>query len=161
MITRPNGSRLSNCQHYKGIKVLSDEVEKGKVNLWLNPKQLGFLINEWSKLPDNAPEEVLKEWSDIIFRINTALHKSGNEKPERKIDTKDKYYYFPNGLEDYLLKLSTEHGAYDPNYIIHLLVALLENLRKHHLESDLEDYLEIITEEQSSFLKKIIDSRKG
>ena len=53
------------------------EKEKGRIAVWLSPSQIEFLANEWRKIPENESEFVLKNWSEISFRLITALHKAG------------------------------------------------------------------------------------
>ena len=51
-----------------------------------------------------------------------------------------------------------EPGPYDFNGAFHLLLAILENLARHHLEGDVEEQEELrpwFTEEQLHFLKKL------
>lgn len=54
-----------------------EEIEKGRIPLWLDPKDIMFIADEWRKIPDNISEENKEIWSRLAFRAMTALHKSG------------------------------------------------------------------------------------
>jgi hypothetical protein len=54
-----------------------NEKMKGKLSLWLEPKLIEFIANEWRKIPENASEPVKEQWSAIVFRAMAALHKAG------------------------------------------------------------------------------------
>ena len=54
------------------------ETELGRVALWLDPDDLRFLVAEWRRLPDDAPEAVRETWGRIAFRSMAALHKAGH-----------------------------------------------------------------------------------
>ncbi|QDT45944.1 hypothetical protein Pan241w_60720 [Gimesia alba] len=53
------------------------EQEKGRLALWLEPKQIQFLIHEWRTIPKETPEPVRKQWGEVAFRAMAALHKAG------------------------------------------------------------------------------------
>lgn len=36
-----------------------EEIEKGRIPLWLDPNDILFLLNEWRKIPNNADKTVL------------------------------------------------------------------------------------------------------
>ncbi|MEQ8791312.1 MAG: hypothetical protein RIC55_33935 [Pirellulaceae bacterium] len=55
------------------------EEEKGRVAFWLEPSHLEFIVNEWRKMPTDAPDVDRKQWADIAFRGMAALNKSGIE----------------------------------------------------------------------------------
>jgi hypothetical protein len=61
-----------------------EEIEKGRIPLWLDPNDILFLLTEWRKIPSDAGEDILKTWSNIAFRASTSLHKNGikNDTPE-------------------------------------------------------------------------------
>ncbi len=54
-----------------------EEMNQGRIALWLNPEDIEFLSNEWRKIPTEAPASVLETWQRIAFRASTALHKNG------------------------------------------------------------------------------------
>ncbi len=54
-----------------------EEKNKGRIALWLAPEYVEFLVNEWRKIPDNAPEHIKETWARIAFRASTSLHKAG------------------------------------------------------------------------------------
>ena len=56
-----------------------EELEKGRIPLWLDPNDILFLLNEWRKIPSDANENTLKKWSEIALRASTALHKNNIE----------------------------------------------------------------------------------
>jgi hypothetical protein len=51
-----------------------DDRNKGRLALWLTPKDLQILINEYRKIPSDAPVLVRDAWSRIAIRASTALH---------------------------------------------------------------------------------------
>jgi len=53
------------------------EEENGRLAFWLEPSHLEFIVNEWRKMPADAPETDRKQWADIAFRGMTALQKAG------------------------------------------------------------------------------------
>lgn len=55
------------------------EIDKGRVALWLNPEDLEFLACEYSRLPDDAPDEIVRIWMRIAARAHAALQKSGHQ----------------------------------------------------------------------------------
>lgn len=62
-------------------------------------------------------------------------------------------------LEAYLREYRNGHGApvpYDVVGVFHLLLALVDNLRGHHIEADLEQFAEGIEPEQLAFLEKLV-----
>ena len=54
-----------------------EEIEKGRIPLWLAPNDILFLLNEWRKIPENAENSVMETWNRVAFRASTALHKNG------------------------------------------------------------------------------------
>ncbi len=70
-----------------------EELNKGRVALWLDPEDVAFLADEWRKIPDNAPDQTRETWSRIAFRASSLLHKSG-----LKYEPK-----FPNDDEKYIV----------------------------------------------------------
>ena len=54
-----------------------EERDKGKIPVWLDPEDVIFITNEWRKIPENAPDEILEKWSRVAFRLSAALHKHG------------------------------------------------------------------------------------
>jgi hypothetical protein len=60
-------------------------------------------------------------------------------------------------LENFLRHFSLWEGyQYDPNGIIHLLGALVDNLTEHVLDAELEDVRCLLSLEQIAFLKKMM-----
>ncbi len=49
---------------------------------------------------------------------------------------------------------------YDFNGLLHLILAGIDNLKKHHIEADLESYSYAITDEQAMFLQKLLKFRE-
>lgn len=58
---------------------LHSEIQKGRVALWLDSNDLEFLACEYSRLPENTPEDVARIWMRIASRAHAALQKSGRE----------------------------------------------------------------------------------
>jgi hypothetical protein len=54
------------------------EIAKGRIPLWLDPDDLRFLACEFSRLPDDTPEEITRLWMRIAVRAHAALQKSGH-----------------------------------------------------------------------------------
>jgi hypothetical protein len=52
------------------------EEENGRLAFWLDPSHLEFIVNEWRKMPTDAPETDRKQWADIAFRGMAALNKA-------------------------------------------------------------------------------------
>ena len=73
------------------MKTSDDEQAKGHLAFWLDPEDIEFIVNEWRKIPDDAPTEIRETWARIAFRASSALHKAG-------IGTTPK---FPNEDEKY------------------------------------------------------------
>lgn len=57
------------------------ERAKGRIPLWLDPGDLKFLACEYSRLPEDLPGEVARQWMRIAARAHKALQKSGHETP--------------------------------------------------------------------------------
>ncbi|MDX1512400.1 MAG: hypothetical protein R3174_01540 [Gammaproteobacteria bacterium] len=55
------------------------ELDKGRIPLWLDPEECRFLACEYSRLPEDSPEEVLRIWMRIATRAHAALQTSGHE----------------------------------------------------------------------------------
>lgn len=53
------------------------EQSAGKLAFWLQPAAIGFIIDEWRKLPNGMPDDDREQWADIAFRAMSALHKAG------------------------------------------------------------------------------------
>lgn len=68
-----------------------EEIEKGRIPLWLDPNDILFLLNEWRKIPDDVNESVIGNWSRIAFRASTALHKNGIKNETSKVSDSEKY----------------------------------------------------------------------
>ncbi|MCP4459469.1 MAG: hypothetical protein GY816_15830 [Cytophagales bacterium] len=67
-------------------------------------------------------------------------------------------------LEEYLKTFRTFGGdtaTYDFNGIVHLILALIDNLMENSLETELDDIGESMTNEQREFWIKIGESVKG
>ena len=60
-----------------GFTNAENEKMKGKLSLWLEPKHIEFIANEWRKIPENVSEPIKEQWSEIAFRAMAALHKAG------------------------------------------------------------------------------------
>ena len=54
------------------------EQAKGRIPLWLDADDLRFLACEYSRLPDDAPEEIVRLWMRVAARAHAALQKSGH-----------------------------------------------------------------------------------
>jgi hypothetical protein len=54
-----------------------DDHLKGRLALWLKPKDIQILLNEYRKIPSNAPVSVRDAWSRIAIRASSALYKEG------------------------------------------------------------------------------------
>ena len=57
------------------------ELAKGRVALWLDPEDLRFLACEYSRLPEDTPQEIARVWMRIAARAHAALQKAGLETP--------------------------------------------------------------------------------
>ncbi len=57
------------------------EIAKGRIPLWLEVDDLRFLACEYSRLPEEAPEELTRLWMRIAVRAHAALQKAGHEPP--------------------------------------------------------------------------------
>ncbi len=55
------------------------ELAAGRVALWLDPSDIRFLLEQWSKVSEDSQPEVRETWARIAFRANAALHKSGQK----------------------------------------------------------------------------------
>ena len=55
------------------------EIAKGRVPLWLDPQDLKFIACEYSRLPEDSPEEITRVWMRIGARAHAALQKAGHE----------------------------------------------------------------------------------
>ncbi len=68
------------------------EIAKGRIALWLDLEDLRFLACEYSRLPDDAPEEIIRLWMRVAARAHAALQKSGHGPtpfgPQGDIDSK-------------------------------------------------------------------------
>ncbi len=64
-----------------------------------------------------------------------------------------------NNVEEYLRKYSLDTGGFDFNGLLHLVLAGVDNLIKHHIDADLESYSCSITVEQAEFIQKLLDFR--
>ncbi len=53
------------------------EAAKGRLALWLDPKEIAFIANEWRKLPENNDATTAKTWGRIAFHAMACLHKAG------------------------------------------------------------------------------------
>ena len=62
-------------------------------------------------------------------------------------------------VENYLRTFSTQQPPYDFNGLLQLVAAGLENLRQNAFDQDLIDYAWTLSDEQVSFLRKLIDAR--
>jgi hypothetical protein len=63
-------------------------------------------------------------------------------------------------LERYLrhfVNISCDPVPYDFNGVVHLMLALLDNLREHALDAELEDLRDSLTEEQVEFFLRLAD----
>ncbi len=63
-------------------------------------------------------------------------------------------------VDEYLRNYSHDNGTFDFNGLLHLILTGLDNLKKHHIEVDLEEYSCSITDEQAIFLEKLLSFRK-
>ena len=58
---------------------MDQEIEKGRIALWLSPEDLKFLTNEWRKIPETVELHISETWARIAFRSSAALHQAGIE----------------------------------------------------------------------------------
>jgi hypothetical protein len=56
-----------------------EEIEKGRLALWLEPSDIAFICNEWRRLPENLSKTERERWARIAFRGMSALHNEGIE----------------------------------------------------------------------------------
>jgi hypothetical protein len=54
------------------------EIARGRSPLWLDPDDLRFIACEYSRLAEDAPEELNRVWMRIAARAHAALQKSGH-----------------------------------------------------------------------------------
>ena len=52
------------------------ELEKGRLALWLEPKEIELILSQWRSLPDDSSTDMLESWGKLAFRCNSALHKA-------------------------------------------------------------------------------------
>lgn len=57
------------------------EIAKGRIALWLDLDDLRYLACEYSRLPEDTPEDLTRLWMRIAARAHAALQKSGHELP--------------------------------------------------------------------------------
>jgi hypothetical protein len=62
-------------------------------------------------------------------------------------------------VKNYLETYSTAETPYDFNGLLHLVLAGAENLRRHGLDQDFLDYACAITDDQTLFLRRLLDCR--
>ena len=62
-------------------------------------------------------------------------------------------------VERYLRAFSTSEPPYDFNGLLHLVLAATDNLREHSTDQDFLDFSCAITDEQASFLRRLLDTR--
>lgn len=55
------------------------ELDKGRIALWLSAEDLQFLACEYSRLPEDSPEEITRIWMRIAARAHAALQGAGRE----------------------------------------------------------------------------------
>jgi len=58
----------------------------------------------------------------------------------------------------YLRTYSTS-GPYDPNGLLHLILAAVDNLRQHAIDQDFDDYAETISDDQAMVLTRLLEAR--
>ncbi|MDR6765322.1 hypothetical protein J2W88_000580 [Acidovorax delafieldii] len=75
------------------ISVYQKEFENGNMAIFLTPKQVAFLADQWRLMPCNIKDEDAELWGKIAFRLMSALHKAGVEYNP----------YFPGENERYIL----------------------------------------------------------
>jgi len=64
-------------------------------------------------------------------------------------------------LQRYLrhfVNIGDDPSPYNFNGVVHLMLALLDNLRENALEAELEDIRESLTDEQAAFLLRLAES---
>lgn len=68
------------------------EIAKGRVPLWLDLDDLRFVACEYSRLPEDAPDEIVRLWMRVAARAHVALQKSGHGstpfRPQGGIDSR-------------------------------------------------------------------------
>ncbi len=60
------------------------ESSRGRLAFWLAPTDIGFLVDQWRKMPNELADSDRARWADIAFRGMSALNKAGinyNAKP--------------------------------------------------------------------------------
>jgi hypothetical protein len=63
-------------------------------------------------------------------------------------------------IEEYLRTYGLDEGEFDFNGLLHLILIGIDNLRKHHIDADLESFSCGITNEQAFFMEKLLNFRK-
>lgn len=55
-----------------------EEIEKGKIPVFLKRHEMEFLCNEWRKIPgDRLSKEQREIWAKIAYKVHASLHKKG------------------------------------------------------------------------------------
>jgi hypothetical protein len=62
-------------------------------------------------------------------------------------------------VDQYLRTFSTKEPPYDFGGLLHLVLAGIENLRKNVADGDILEYAHLITDEQASFLRQLLEGR--
>jgi hypothetical protein len=62
-------------------------------------------------------------------------------------------------VKHFLGAYSTEPGPYDFNGLLHLVLAGVDNLREHAIDQDFEDFACAITQDQATFLQRLLEHR--
>jgi hypothetical protein len=71
-----------------------EDQHKGRLALWLTPKDLQILINEYRKIPSDAPVLVRDAWSRIAIRASTTLHMADIELEPKYPEEEERYFTF-------------------------------------------------------------------
>jgi hypothetical protein len=72
---------LLGVRNYSVASMISDderEIAKGRIPLWLDLDDLRLVACEYSRLPNDAPEEIVRLWMRVAARAHAALQKSGH-----------------------------------------------------------------------------------
>lgn len=58
------------------------------------------------------------------------------------------------------VNMSGDPAPYDAVGVFHLLLAILDNLREHSVEQDFADLGDLLTDEQASYLSRLLAARR-
>lgn len=71
---------------------IDEELNKGRIPVFLEREEVEFLCNEWRKIPaERLTEEQRKRWANIAFKGQASLHKRGMYYKPTFPDESEKY----------------------------------------------------------------------